>query len=174
MSLITVAEIQALGADGGLTDEQLQFVIDREEAELVRRYGYPTGSRTETIDGYDRAVFTKRRISSVSAVTETYALGDTATTLTANTDYYVRAELGMIIRLPEYIRWARLVTVTYTPVDDSNLRKQVLVELVRLTTNQDTGSTISGLGYSISGGPKDTLAWQANRESLYARLAGLV
>lgn len=174
-SLVSTSDVNALGAGGGLGDTDLQSIIDREEAEMVRRFGAHTGSRAETVHGGTGSIYLKRAISSITSISEYLYLGDPAPLTLVATDYYVWSDEGRIQRLYggyAPFRWGPMVIVTYTPVDQSDLRKQVLIELVRLATNQDTGASISGLGYSISGGPKDTSAWQASREALYARLAG--
>lgn len=168
-SLVSTTEVNAIGAGGGLGDSDLQVVIDREEAELIRRFGDHTGSRTEVIQGGGRVLFTRRPISSITSITEVYYLGDTASTTLTTADYYAWLTQGRLERLGGL--WGAAVSVTYTPIAETDLRKAVLLELVRLAVSQDAGQSVSGLGYSIDGNVS-TLQWQAARERLYARLAG--
>ena len=171
MSLVTVADVQALGADGGLSSSDLQTVIDREEAEFVRRYGanYP-GSLTEIVHGGGQSIYLKRAITTITSVVEYLWLGDTAPVTLTATDYYVWAAEGRLQRVLTAGRWGHVVTVVYVPADDSTPRKQVLIELVRLAVEETNAATISGLSFSISSG-KSATDWQAKREQLYGRLA---
>lgn len=158
-----------------LSDADLQTIIDREEAEVVRRFGAHYAASppiTETLEGGACQLTFRRRLASVTSVTEAYYLGDTAVTLTANLDYYVFAAQGLLTRLPEGVRWGRIVAVTYVPYDDSSLRKQVIIELVRIAVNEATGEaeTVAGLGYTISHGSRSAWDWRALREAQYARL----
>lgn len=138
MSLLTVAELRDL-VNTGLVDAKLQVIIDREEAEVIAQYGahYVNGATTiaETVSGGNGSLFLKRRIGTISAIAESTSLGGTAITLTAS-QYFVWAGEGRISRLPEGAAWGRSVVVTYVPADDTALRKQVLIELVRLALEQ--------------------------------------
>lgn len=179
-SLVTTAEVNALNAGGGLGDSDLQALIDREEAELVRRFGAHTGSRAETLHGGKASIYLKRPIASVESVVESLWLGDSGPQTLTSADYVIWADEGRLERIygTGYVtynagyRWGPRVVVTYTPADDSALRKQVLIELVRVGAAQDTGASVSGLGYSIGGGPADPIAWERARAAVYARLAG--
>lgn len=176
MSLLTPAEIQAMGIGLALTTAELQAVIDREEAELVRLFGanYDGMAVSEDAVGGGPSLYLKRRIGTVSSIAEYFYLGDTATALTA-TDYYIWASEGRITRLPERTAWGRLVTVTYVPQDDSDLRRMVLIELIRITTEQSaSGGSVGGLSFSMSGSSDTTGAgWKAQRQAQYARLGWL-
>lgn len=176
MSLLTPAEAQALGAGLSLTTAELQAVIDREEAELIRLFGphYTGVAVVEQVPGKGASLYLRRPIGTVSGISEYFYLGDTATTLVA-ADYHIWADEGRITRLPEYAKWGRLVTVTYIPQDDSELRKMVLIELIRIATEQSTaGGSVGGLSFSIGGGGDTTGAgWKAQREAQYARLGWL-
>jgi hypothetical protein len=166
MSLLTVAELRAI-VKTSKSDTQLQQVIDREEAEVVARYGphYDGTAITEACDGGTCSLFLKRRIGSVSSVSEAQSLGGTAAALTS-TQYAVANE-GRVIRLSEGTRWGRSVTVSYIPVDDRPLRKQVLIELVRLALEQTAMKSESVAGEYSYQAPD----WEAQRRDLYRRLA---
>lgn len=175
-SLVTSAQVNMLGAGGGLSDTDLQAVIDWEEAELVRRLGahYSAGSRTVTRPGGGESIFLNRAIGSVSAITEYYYLGDPAGSVLPSTLYYVWPDQGRIQRLGDtyggLARWGASVGVTYTPQDDTNLRKQVLIELVRITVSQRVAGKVSGLGYSVDRAQKGA-DWQRDRAEQYNRLS---
>lgn len=172
--LVSAVDCQALGIGADLATADLEAVIDREEAELVRHFGSATAARTETLDGDTGVVLLRRQISAVSAVTESVSLGDTPDTLTA-TDYAIRALAGYITRLSEGTLWGREVNVTYTPVDDTPLRTVVLLELIRIATEEaasGSGGEVAGLGFSV--GMRVATNWQAQRAAQYARMGGLV
>ncbi len=136
MSLLSVAELRAQ-IQSSLTDAQLQSVIDREEAEVTRLYGahYVDGATTvsETLEGGMRNLYLRRRLTSVSSVTE-YQTSDSTdgTALTAVTDYRVWAAQGRIERMPSGATWGAIVDVVYVPADDNDLRRAAIVDLCRL------------------------------------------
>lgn len=173
MSLLTIAEVQALGIGVGLSDATLQSIIDREESELTRLFGDASAARTETTKGGGCSVFLRRAISSVSSISEYYYMGDTATVLIA-TDYYVWGDEGRIERISTASKWGALVAVTYTPVDDTNLRKSVLLELIRIGSEESVsgGESVSGLGFSV-GATSTASALTNPRAALYARMGWL-
>ena len=168
------AQAQAQGVGLGVDDATLASIIAREEAEIVRRFGanYP-GPMTETLAGGGRSLYLKRALTSVTTVVETLVLGDTVSTTLTTLDYYVWPDEGRLERL--YGCWGALVVVTYVPADDTDLRTSVLLELVRIATEQTAGGgSVSGLGYSIaSAGSSDGAAWARQRGAQYARLGWL-
>lgn len=171
MALVTPAILQALGADGGLSDAALTTLISREEAEIVRRFGanYPA-PLTERVAGGERSIYLKRAIGSVTSITEYQYPGDpNPLTLTTN-DYAVWSDEGRIERV--YGRWAYLAVVVYVPTNDTKLRQSVLIELVRLAAEAQSGGAVSGLGFSIADTGGATKA-DAQRAALYARLGWL-
>ncbi len=181
MSLVTPSIAREMGADGGLSDAALQRLIEREEAEIIRRFGaHWTGAAvSETVHGGGAALYLKRAATSISSIIEYVYPGDTApVTLTAS-DYYLWPAEGRIERLPwgssASTRWGTPVTVSYIPADDSYLRTQVILELIRIGAAEDAsagGGSVSGLGYSISGGSSSS-TWQGKRNDQYARLGWL-
>ena len=156
MSLLTVAEARAQ-VPNALGDAHLQAVIDREEADVLRRFGAHWVAATtisETHAG-DRSenLYLRRRILSVATVKERLSLADAQVTLTT-TDYFVWADEGILQRLPEGATWGAEVVVDYVPQDDTALRKQVLVELVRLALNRTVYQSENVAGeysYSVAG-----------------------
>jgi hypothetical protein len=173
-TLLDVDDIRGL-VDTSADDATIDAVLDREEAELVRRFGahYVDADTPveETLAGGRKHIYITRPLTSVESVAEAYVLGDAAMTLAA-TDFYAWATEGKITRLPEGAKWGRIVTVSYVPVDDNELRRQVLIELCRVALTQtalqsesqsDNGASYS---YTVAGGG----SWQQTREEQYRRL----
>jgi hypothetical protein len=126
-SLVTVADVHALVATSK-TDTQIQAVIDREEADVIRLYGahyIAATSVSETKSGGGFNLFLRRPVASVTTVTE-----DTA--LLASTSYRLWGSQGRLERLPVGSWWGEVVVVSYVPTDDNNTRRSVIIELVRL------------------------------------------
>ncbi len=180
MSLLTTAQAQALGVGLALSDADLQVVLDREEAELVRWFGavYTGAAIAETVRGGMRTIKLKRKIASVSSIIESAYLGDTAPVTLVAADYYVWASEGRIERVPygmtAAVQWGRVVTVSYVPTDDRDLWRMVLAELVRISTEQpaSSGGSVSGLSFSI-GGSSSGSSFEAQRAQAYARIGWL-
>lgn len=181
MSLLTIAQAQALGVGLGLSDSDLQTIIDREEAELVRRFGavYTGAAISETLEvgECERFVYLLRQITSVSSIIEYLYPGDTAPVTLVAADYFVWAKTGRIKRVSTASYWGQVVVVTYIPVDDRDLWRMVLAELVRIATEQTAtsgGGSVSGLGFSVSeSGGGGGANWSNLRAAQYARIGWL-
>jgi hypothetical protein len=179
MTLLTASDVQLLGVGLGLSEVDLDTLIAREEAEIVRRYGANYSADTpltERVKGGQKSIYLKRPIGSVTSISEYLFLGDSAPQVLSSTDYYVWNEEGRIERVYGYGygsgKWGVVVSAVYTPVDDTDLRKQVLIELLRITTEQSTtGGGVSGLGFSISGSSDNSgTGWANQRNAQYNRL----
>lgn len=163
MSLLTVAEARVL-VKTGLSDPDLQAIINREEALLTQTFGahYVDANTmvSETLNGGGASLFLRRRLTSVASIVE-----DT-TTLTA-TDYRVWGGQGRIERLPAGTKWLKTPSVvTYIPVDDNLQRKATLIELVRLALERTPMQSESVAGeYSFSAPD-----WERERARLIRRL----
>lgn len=182
MSLATVAHVRAL-VNTTLDDDSLQAVIDREEAELVRRYGAHgdgTTAATEIHEGGLPSIWLRRKAVSITSITETYIGGTSPTTL-VSTDYYRWTGRSQIVRLPAGTLWGYrssaltyddaniwqpLVTVVYVPEDDRSLRRMVLIELTRIAVEQTSMRSETFLtGYSYQAPD-----WSKARANQYSRL----
>lgn len=180
--LISAAECVAVGVGAGLATTDLERLIDQEEAEIVRRFGAHTAARTEDLEPARDAesLYLSRAASAITSVTEYQFLGDTAPLTRAATDYVLFAGQGRLVRTAGSLAWGRLVTVVYTPVDDTSLRKAVLLDLVRVAVGQaaDPGGggeeIIGDMGarVSIKGAGKVT-DWAEARRLAYGRLGWL-
>lgn len=164
-----IDEIRTVVSSDLSTVELLQ-VVSREEQELVRRVGAHSGSVSETHPGKTKSIYLTRPIASVSSVSEYVYLGDTAPqTLVLNTDYVLWEDQGRIERL--YGCFGPKVVVAFTPDDDTDLRKQVLIELVRIALNQSAYKSESVEGVEDKYSYVAAQDWQAARDQQYARLS---
>ncbi len=142
MSLVTLSEARAL-VETGLTDVDLQAVLDREEGWLAGRIGALTGARTDTFSPRltDTPLHLSRRAASV-------VVTDNAVAVAAADLRFVPGS-GMVRRITG--AWTGPVTVTYTPTDADTVKRAV-IELVRGTL-AETGSDAETIGdYSYSRG----------------------
>lgn len=176
MSLLTTDDVTGRGIGASLSTFVLQGIIDDEEAELVRRFGANREDApiTETVQGGCKSLGFRRALESVTSVVEYAYLGDTAPlTLVANTDYYVWPTEGRIERLGQH--WGPAVRVVYTPVDDTALRRNVLLELIRVAVSQNV---LASETKAVANGPTHSMTyasggdWNRTRERLYNRLGG--
>lgn len=141
-SLVSTDEVRAL-VDTGLTDAELQAVIDRVESEITDEIGAPYGDGvtiTETLKGGGRNLYLKRPVSSVSSVTEYASLSDTTgNALTENEQFFVWGNQGRLERISAIygdILWSRVVKVVYAPADQREKRKGVIIDLVRIVISR--------------------------------------
>ena len=142
MSLVTLSEVRAL-VETGLTDVDLQAVLDREEGWLAARVGALTGARTDTFwPGLtDTPIYLSRRAAAV-------VVTDNALTV-APADLRFVPDSGMLRRITG--AWTGPVAVTYTPTDADTIKRAV-IELVRGTL-AETGNDAETLGdYSYTRG----------------------
>lgn len=134
-ALLTAADLRP-HVETDLDDIALQRVIDRLDADLVSRIGPHSGPLTEVVPGKTPSVYVRRPIATVAGVREGDVIDADATTLTAGLHFRLWAAEGRLERLPAGALFATVVEVVYTPVDDLDRRKRVLLELVRLDLAQ--------------------------------------
>ena len=162
MSLITPTQARAQ-IKTALSDTDLQAIIDREDAAMVRligaHYTGVTQTITETLSGGMRNIYLRRRFTSVSSITED------GSTLTSD-DWREWPDEGRIERLEEGKLWGDVLLVVYKPADDNDEREAVLVELVRLAIEHTAMASENIAGeYSFSAPD-----WDLKRSELLARL----
>lgn len=163
-SLLTLSDARAL-IKTGLTDSQLEAVVDREDAELVRRFGahYVNGSTSvqETLEASSKpCLFLRRPATSVVSITE----DDTAVT---SAEYRLWAGQGRVQRLPAGSLWNGVVVVTYVPADDNDRRRAALIDLVRLAIERTAMTSESVAGEYSFQAPD----WEAARAKVYRRMS---
>lgn len=165
MSLVSVDEVRAL-IETPLEDEALEALIEREEAVLVKRIGPNYDADTplvETVEGRGKSLFLSRPITSITSIEEARCLGGEMTELTTDEFHSWHAE-GRLMRLPRWTCWGEVVTVTYQPEDDTETRKALLIELLRLTLDR-TGLKSENVAGEYSYTAPD---WDASRDRLLA------
>ena len=164
MPLLDVATVRTI-VPNALNDADLAALIAREEAYVERRFGVPGDgetSRSETLTGEARDVFTTRPIQSVASVTERATPGGTPSTIAA-ANYQVWNAEGRIERNG---RWLRYVVVTYIAQDERDRWRSALIEVVRHAIEQtamQTESMASEYDYTAPD-------WEMQRERIYRRL----
>lgn len=170
-----------MGVGLGLSDADLQIVLDREEALLVRMFGavYTAAAISETVHGGGMSIYLKRGIASVSSIIEYQYPGDTAPVTLVAADYYAWPAEGRIERSPwgtsASSRWGTPVVVSYIPTDDRDLWRQVLIDLVKISTEEpSSGGSVSGLGFSVSSASSGTRqSAETRRSAALARIGWL-
>ena len=169
MSLITIAEVRAM-INTGLTDVNLQAVIDRTEALITSRIGAPqndggTVQIVKTLAGEGANIFLPTEISTIVSIVEVDEGGNTYAVPTSEFRVW---GAGTLERLPEGSSWEDQVIVTYKPLDDRELRKGAIIDLVRLELNRTTFGSESIAGeYSYSG----AVDFEKERKRILRRLA---
>ena len=100
MSLVSLADCRAL-VTTPLSDNDLADVISRVESDITAALGaeYDGNAITEIHEGGCPDLFLKRRVSSVSSVTEYGSLSATSgTALIVTSDYFIWPNQGRIMR----------------------------------------------------------------------------
>ncbi len=163
MSLVSTAEVRAL-VNTSMSEANLLDVINRVEAQIVARIGEPqTDTMTTTLTKIYRGegffLFLPTEIYAVvSIVEDTNAL---------SSDQYQTWAGGVIERLPYESYWGDRMTVVYKPVDDRLIRKQVVIDLVRLTIERTAMKSESVAGEYSYTVPDN---WDAEFRSAMRRL----
>ena len=135
--------------DTDLGDASLQRIINAADAEITRRYGEHLTANEVFPLGIGRdQLYSDRRITSITSVTEAWPGTDQEIVLVATDDYVLQGK-RTIRRVsggsPGGIFFAPIVKVVYIPFDDTARRTMVTVELVRLAVNS-LGIVSSDLG----------------------------
>lgn len=151
MAWLTTSDVAA-HIEHDLSATAIQRLIDDAEEDILARFGAHT-SQTDYLTGGDLYLYTRRPVSSVSSITETVA--ETDTTLSSD-DYSIVVPGGSRLkRLRDgtnpATRWAREVTVTYTPVDDLDRRNRVGLDLIRLALQYSALRRVRDGDHSESG-----------------------
>jgi len=134
-ALLTAADVRA-HVETALDDVALQTIVDRVDADLVQRAGPHSGPLTETVSGRTRSAYVSRPIASITSVREGATMAAETPALSPVDEYRAWPAEGRIERLPVGGSFAAIVEVVYAPVDVTEQRKRVLLELVRLDLAQ--------------------------------------
>lgn len=174
-SLVTPADVRLL-VNTGKTDPELQALIDREEAEVIRTVGanYVDGAQqiTEVLPGSNASLWLRRPIVSVTSIDED------GTALTSG-EYRVWGTRGQVQRLSGVSawlagedtasggnKWGEVITIIYKPADDNARRKPVIIELVRLALERTAMRSESVAGEYSYQAPE----WEKERGTILRRL----
>lgn len=171
MSVTTTGYVRML-VQTGLTDEQLQVLIDAVEAEITAKIGDPyvdaSTTITELLEGNGYDLFLKRAILTISTVTEYAALSDvTGTALTENDNFFAWKVQGRLTRLPYGSKWGPKVSVVYVPTDDREKWKAAVADLIRLQIARMPMQAESVAGEFSYTAPK----WEAEKRRIIKRLS---
>ena len=163
MSLVSVADLRAF-INTSLSDEALQGVIDRVEAEITARIGPPQDDQlsvtiTKTLNGEGENLFFPTELSSVVSVVED------GVTLTS--DEYRIWSAGVLERQPCSAHWGRRCVVTYKPADDRPRRTGAIIDLVRIDLNRTAMKSESIAGEYSYSAPDN---WEKERNRIFKRL----
>lgn len=170
MTLLTADEFRAY-VETELSDAALLGMLSAAEAEIDMAAG-PVGSTVALFSGGGTLLVLGRAASAFTSVIETW--GSTVTTLAAD-DYLVHPGGYVLERLntgtnPRSRWWGR-ITVTYTPVDDANLRKDVQRELVSLAINVPAGLSLKTIGSWTEQYRQAAEGNEKERDAILARLS---
>lgn len=162
MPLLTAADCAAF-VRSDLTPDELQTVIDREEARLVRKLG-PHGdgvtSQTLILQSSGGDLFLPRPVVSVASVGG------------ATSGWTLYAAQGRITGASWPVDWVSGgswdgdVTVVCVPADDREDRRQALIDLVRLAVQRTAMKSESVAGEYSYSAPD----WEAARAAIYRQL----
>lgn len=140
MSLLSVDELKEC-IHTNMDDDQLQCLIDAAEDEIDDRCG-ELASQVDEFRGETLAsiLLLSRKVDEITTVVEERKSGDEYESTTLETDDYQLRHGNIIIeRLASgtnpWRTWGDVVTITYTPVDDTDKRKKATVQLVKLDIN---------------------------------------
>ncbi len=160
MALTTVAEVRAL-VDSDLSDDDLQDVIEREEAWLAQRVGRLAGPRTAVFRNTQR--YEVLRLPRPAASIDVASGGNVVTANLSDDGYQIDPGLNW---------WLAPVAVTWTPADEQIVRRGV-IELVRLmvTAGDNLASeTIGSYTYQKFGAAGSAGSVQASRGQIVASI----
>jgi len=136
VALLSVADLRQ-HVETDLVDAAVQRLLDDAEEMIVAAFGanFADAPIVVQLEGGDRNLFLDRPASAFTSIVETETDDTTTTTLAAD-DYRTWHGGRRIERLRTGTNarrvWGPLVTITYTPVDDTDQRKRVQVDLVKL------------------------------------------
>lgn len=153
--------------DTHLSDADLTTLIAEIEAEVAQVSGVPTydADVTELALPEGSNLYLRAPIESLTSVQEWTTLTASALTLTENTDFAVWPSQGRIERIGG--SWGVKAQVVYRPVDDTEKRKGVVVDLMRLILTT-TALSSEQVGREYSYQRPDN--WELERRRIVRRL----
>lgn len=162
--LLSLAELRD-HFETDLADAALQRLLDAAEEEIVKFAG-PHASASDFFSGpLSRSIFLARKAASITSVTE--RVRDTETVLDP-ADYRIAGTRELIRRVDganPRPYWGDEVSVAYVPVDDTDTRKRVQADLVKLAAQYNASSSESLGDFSVT-----APAYQAERMKILEQL----
>ena len=158
--IVTVGFVRAAVGHAAVEDATLQALIDSADLDIRRLYGPHTGSRTEQLLSSGIKAWFSRIAETITLVTEgsdNTVVGD---------DEYTVFNNGRSVGKDDNSAWLEPVTATYTPFDDLETRRAVLVDMVTLALQYE-GIRWRGVG----GLQAQHVNHKEERENLLSRLA---
>jgi len=168
-TLLSVAELKPLLDGTPLTDAQLTAVIARVEADLTAVLGAaPDGATavTERLRGGMVNIFLKRKVATVTSVTEYGLLTDSSGAALASSAYFLWAKQGRLERLGG-TAWGERVDVVYVPENEASKWKTAVIDLVRIFVNE---TALAGETVTASATPHRPGNWDAEIRRVVRRL----
>lgn len=163
-NLVSAADVRVL-VNTPITDEQLDSIIARVEAEITKKIGAPqndagTVEIVKTLQGGEgESLFFPTDLAAIVSVVED------GTTL--DPDEYQIWSAGVLERLPSGAHWGRCCVVTYKPADDRLMRIPAIIDVVRIELNRTAlKSENFASEYSYSA-PEN---WEKERKKIIKRL----
>ena len=127
--LLTLDQVRDV-LETGLPDSALEWLIDEADHQITDRYGPHSGEITETNVSRLDLVFLRRQAATIAEVKQYgYQTLASAATVVAPATYEIRYD-GWVLARPQC--WMPLVQVRYTPVSTVEIRRGVLLDMVRL------------------------------------------
>ena len=162
-SLVSPADVKKL-VNTTMSNDDLQEVIDRIEAQIVEKIGLPqdndhTVEITKTLRGGNDSLFLPTEIHSITSIVED--------DVELEADEYRVWGAGVIEHLPINSNWGSVCVVTYKPADDRSKRQQVIIDLVRLVIERTALKSESIAGEYSYTAPDD---WDAEFRKVLRRL----
>jgi len=171
-NLVSAADFKAI-TPVSLSDPDLDGVIARVEAEITAAIGAPYSAGlelTETLSGGATDLFLLRPVSAIVSVTEhdSWITADANTeALTEGAGFVLWSDRGQLTRINDRATWDVKTVIIYTPRDDQEMRKQVIIDLVRVDLARSAYKSESvGGAYSYNAPPD----WEAVRRQIMRRL----
>ena len=171
-NLVSAAQFKAI-TPVSLSVSDLNGVIARVEAEITSAIGAPyaaTLDLTETLSGGVADLYLIRPVSEIGSVTEydSWITADAnSESLTEGAGFVLWADRGQLTRINDRATWDVKTVIVYTPRDDLKLRRQVIIDLVRVDLARTAYRSESvGGAYSYNAPPD----WEATRRQIMRRL----
>jgi len=136
-----------------LSSDAIQRLLDAAEKQIIRRFGQHKVGQVDEMTGRTKFIFPSRPVATLTSIVETVDEDDT--TLAADDSKLIHGG-RMIERLSDGTNsrniWGDRVKVSYDPEDEDDIRKEVQIDLVKLTIqweglkSKKAGNVSTGFG----------------------------